>query len=139
MGMDVYGLDPTERCGEYFRASIWSWPAFYALTIQLCRDLLDEGTIIGMAYNIGAGPKNAETCQEMAACFGVWMDNNRGDYQVYIDDSEETLEGRVLSQLQEAGWTTNEDLARATTRSLERCHLKAWRDFLNHCGGFEVW
>jgi hypothetical protein len=36
MGMDVYGHNPTAPEGEYFRASIWTWPLLVMVITTLC-------------------------------------------------------------------------------------------------------
>ena len=51
MGMDVYGKNPSNGDGEYFRANVWSWRPIYSLTVELCSDLLDAKTINEMAVN----------------------------------------------------------------------------------------
>ena len=29
MGMDVYGIEPTNKYGEYHRQSVWTWLPFW--------------------------------------------------------------------------------------------------------------
>lgn len=54
MGMDVYGRNPSEDAGTYFRSSIWYWPSI--LSVIASTKVLDDDTIIAMSYNDGAGP-----------------------------------------------------------------------------------
>ena len=35
MGMDVYGKNPINDDGKYFRANIWCWRPIYSLTVEL--------------------------------------------------------------------------------------------------------
>ncbi len=58
MGMDVWGRNPREPAGRYFRANIWSWRPIQALINELCSDLLDEPTLIRLGVNVGAGPRD---------------------------------------------------------------------------------
>lgn len=66
MGMDVFGKDPSAESGQYFRASIWTWPLVHSLTAATCGDLLSDEVLDAMAMNDGAGPDDQETCNEMA-------------------------------------------------------------------------
>jgi hypothetical protein len=36
MGMDLHGHNPTAPEGEYFRASIWTWPSLVKVITALC-------------------------------------------------------------------------------------------------------
>lgn len=41
MGMDVYGKNPTQKEGEYFRANLWYWRPLWNMTV-----FMDDGEII---------------------------------------------------------------------------------------------
>jgi hypothetical protein len=135
--MDVYGQNPSSKEGKYFRASIWTWPAVYSLTLMLCADLLDEETKQGMDRNDGAGVKDVATCREMARRVREWLKENPGEYTAYVEH-EFTLVGQIEQQLARAGWQI-EHAGPASTRSAPPEMLQAWAEFLEHCGGFEVW
>ena len=53
MGMDVFGLDPKSKKGEYFRRNIWSWHPLW----DMCQDLVPDvcGDQDGCHYNDGEG------------------------------------------------------------------------------------
>ena len=76
MGMDVVGRNPSAEAGEYFRANVWSWRPIHDLIVQLCSDLLDEETLVGIGYNDGAGPADQTTCSGMANRFERWMEHH---------------------------------------------------------------
>ena len=133
MGMDVYGKNPNNDEGKYFRANVWSWRPIYSLTVELCDDLLDAETIEEMAFNDGAGPHDADTCVEMALRIKRWLAQNNGEYQAYVEP-EAGFESRVVSALRQAGWDLEYPEYRASKE-----HLVEWVHFLEHCGGFEVW
>ena len=137
MGMDVYGLNPTNEKGEYFRASIWEWPAVYSVTVELCSDLLDEQTVLLMASNDGAGVKEDTTCKEMARRLANYMQQNPGGYSAYVEH-EHTDAGKIEELLKIAGWDI-EPPEPTSSRTVTHEHLHAWVEFLEHCGGFEVW
>jgi hypothetical protein len=135
MGMDVYGRNPRSEAGEYFRATIWSWPPIHALIAELCSDLLDEKTLESLAYNDGAGPEDQETCTEMARRFEVWMEQHTEGHQLDLG-FRVTREGRLVTEHELA---ENPDLEAESPHAVCDDHLKAWIEFLRDCGGFEVW
>lgn len=132
MGMDVYGKNPSNEEGHYFRANVWSWRPIYSLTVELCADLLDAETTQAMAFNDGAGPDDAETCVEMARRIKQWLAKNSGEYRAYVE-LEAGFEYGLVSALREAGWN-----APSPEYCTSREHLLEWAEFLEHCGGFEV-
>jgi hypothetical protein len=136
MGMDVGGNNPNATVGEYFSASIWSWRPIHALICELCSDLLDEETLIAMAYNDGAGVADQKTCTEMATRFELWMERHIQGRSLDIPGARVTEEGRFVREEELA---ENPDLETRTPYHVEDEHLKEWIDFLRHCGGFEVW
>lgn len=73
MGMDVYGRDPANEQGEYFRATVWSWRPIQALMIELCSDILDEELLDAMGTNDGAGPETQAVYTQIAERFDIWM------------------------------------------------------------------
>ncbi|MEY4179983.1 MAG: hypothetical protein RLY70_3557 [Planctomycetota bacterium] len=135
MGMDVIGCKPSAPAGEYFRANIWSWRPIHKLIIELCGDLLEESLLVKLGYNMGAGPRDAATCMEMASRFDRWMESHIEGHGLDLG-LRVTREGRFV---------TPDDIARnpaIETLSPYRVqdeHLKEWVEFLRCCGGFEVW
>jgi hypothetical protein len=133
--MDVCGRNPSSAAGEYFRANVWAWRPIHALVIELCSDLLDEGTLGRMAFNDGAGPQDQGTCTEMANRFERWMERHTEGYGLE-SDLRVTEDGRFVSAEERA---RNPDLETASPYGVGDEHLKEWVEFLRHCGGFEVW
>ena len=130
MGMDVYGRNPSDLAGKYFRATMWSWRPIHALCMDLCSDLLDA-----MGWNNGAGPSNQETCTQMASRFDRWMEHHASGQQLE-SELQITEEGRFVSEEEQA---ENPDLETKSPYEVDDEHLKEWVAFLRHCGGFEVW
>jgi hypothetical protein len=131
MGMDVFGRDPSDKTGNYFRASIWSWAPLYEQIVALCRDLFDEDVLDGMAYNQGAGPKDQETCTRMAERFESALTIHQDGFTVPDETTRVTEDGRFVSP---------EEIARnPKLKKTCREHVQEWIEFLRHCGGFEVW
>ncbi|ANS05010.1 hypothetical protein [uncultured Mediterranean phage] len=143
-----------DQPGAYFRASVWSWRPIQDLMRQLCSDFLDEELLEHMGYNEGAGPGDQETCDKIAARFSKWMEHNvnghEADLGMYVDEqgkfveltpSEDSFEGEAERQLvdaaQQALSASDKPVAR-TAHSIDDESLKAWIEFLQHCGGFMV-
>lgn len=152
MGMDVYGRNPTEPAGEYFRANVWSWRPIHLL-IRVANDLadgnlFDEDTLESMAHNDGAGLERQNECTTLAWImdklltkdkleeigfivqddeinFPIWQDH---DEQLVVDASG------VLKQFKEVDDPNTVRNAYGTTFD----HVKKFIEFLKYCGGFEV-
>ena len=41
MGFDIFGLDPKEEAGSYFRANCWYWRPLWSYVISVTPDLTD--------------------------------------------------------------------------------------------------
>ena len=134
--MDVYGRNPSQESGSYFRASIWSWRPIHSLISALCPDELDPELINAMAVNEGQGVEDQETCNAMAEKFEKWLENNScSAHSVPSPFLRVTDDGRLLSAEDAAGLNVETH----SPYSVSREHLTDWVQFLRHCGGFEVW
>jgi len=137
MGMDVYGKNPSSEAGKYFRANVWSWGPIHDLIRELCSDLFDERTIVGMAWNQGDGPESQDVCAKMANRFTEWMAHNTGGHSVDENvDMSNRPEASIIEACTELGLDTtpSEPVYYADDE-----HLAEWVEFLRNCGGFEVW
>ena len=135
MGMDVWGCAPTQPAGKYFRANIWSWRPIQALIAELCSDLLDDQTLVRLGVNVGAGPRDAATCREMASRFDCWLEQHTQGHGLDLG-LRVTTDGRFVSEQE---LQANPQLATHSPYRVDDEHLKEWVEFLRHCGGFEVW
>ncbi len=54
MGMDVFGVAPTNESGNYFRANIWWWHPLWDYCCDVAPDVIDEGLQDAGRYNAGA-------------------------------------------------------------------------------------
>ena len=131
MGMDVTGTNADSEAGKYFAANIWTWSPIHDLICRLCSDLIDEDTLRLLAYNEGAGPRDAQVCKEMANRFEVWMEHN-------VDGNEMEADAAIakvsvhLEMCDKLGQPRQK-------HSVSDHQLKEWIEFLRHCGGFAVW
>ena len=135
MGMDVWGCNPTAPAGKYFRANIWSWRPIQALIHELCSDLLDEPTLVRLGVNVGAGPRDAAVCREMANRFDRWLEQHTDGHGLDLG-LRVTPDGRFVTETELA---TNPQLETLSPYKVQDEHLKEWVEFLRSCGGFEVW
>jgi hypothetical protein len=137
MGMDVVGKKPHDEKGEYFRASIWEWRPIHELIRGLCADLFDEEALLCLAFNDGSGPADQETCSEMAKRFSTWLKGFDGD-KYFVEDSSlrVTRDGRLISGSE---MLRDPELVTESAYSVDREMLAGWIQFLDRCGGFEVW
>ena len=137
MGMDVFGKNPSSEAGKYFRANVWSRGPIHGLIRELCSDLFDEMTIVGMAWNQGDGPESQDVCTKMADRFAEWMARNTGGHSVDENmDMSNRPEGCIIDACTELGLdTTPSD----STYYVDDELFAEWVEFLRHCGGFEVW
>ena len=139
MGMDVYGIAPTSKAGEYFWASIWEWPSIHELIALLCGDLLGTQTLVEMAYNGGAGTNEPEVCAKMAERFEAWLTVDPRQEFVWAHDSGSlriTQDGRLISENELA---ENPDLVTKSPYCVRRKGVMEFVEFLKSCGGFCVW
>jgi len=88
MGMDVYGLEPTNKYGEYHRQSVWTWRPFWTYLVANCSDIIDEETQRLGHGNDGAG-LNREDSIELANRIGELIAS--GHAQAYKDKYDEEV------------------------------------------------
>jgi hypothetical protein len=53
MGFDIYGLNPKNKEGEYFRNNVWWWRGIAVMVEQTCCDILTEEQLEGLHMNNG--------------------------------------------------------------------------------------
>ena len=139
MGMDVYGVAPAAKAGEYFRASIWAWRPIWERMALLCSDLLNEDLLDSMAFNSGAGPRDQETCDKVAERLERWLADDPREKFSWEHDSttlKVNAEGRFVSDKELAADPT---LVTKSPYSVSREELQEFIGFLKNCGGFSVW
>jgi hypothetical protein len=96
MGMDVVGR-PSSTDGKRFQTIIWSWRPIHDLILRLCFDLLDDGALVGIAFNDGAGPQDQTTGSETPNRFKRWMEHHVSGHGVE-SDLRVTKNGALVSE-----------------------------------------
>jgi len=138
MGMDVYGKNPANEAGEYFRANCWSWrPIHNALSECGGTAILGEETMLHMGYNDGAGATDADQCEKLATALEQMVE----DMEEPIYSPEElndpnfqcTTDGTFVDAATYEGETVS-------PYEVDVSHMRQFITFLRNCGdGFEVW
>ena len=133
MGMDVFGKNPSKESGEYFRATIWSWPVIHREMATGCRDFLSEELLKAMEYNDGAGPDDQAVCEKIA--------DRLEDAMKATVDCTIAQTCRVDLNSVEAHASVGEAMAKSQDYAYRsrNAMFAEWIEFLRHCGGFAVW
>lgn len=133
MGMDVYGRNPSAECGQYFRATIWSWVPIRDLMASVCCEIVSEELLDAMAYNDGAGPDDPQVCHQIADLFELELEQRPEGFvvesELRVDEKGHFVHGREIGkhEVTYSPCITDAD------------HVREWIAFLRHCGGFQVW
>lgn len=139
MGYDVYGRHPKSPEGEYFRASVWSWPPILSLiraTGTLPAELVDR-----MAFNDGTGPEDDESATRLADAIESILEREFPDAPAiaFLDEPRGTssMAVDVLATLIGEGFEVQPD--RGPLFYVDREQVEEFVRFCRASGGFEVW
>lgn len=151
MGMDVYGINPADDDGDYFRANVWSWRPILSM-IELANEmagktLLDQETLDSMGHNDGAGLNTQGECEFLAQLLqqlvtpknlsdaGFVVDGEEINYPIWDKEKDLVTDAEgLLKRADEVDDLENYKSAYGTTFD----HVKQFIKFLRSCGGFEV-
>ena len=133
MGMDIYGECPRAPTGEYFRASIWSWPPILTLVVEANERFALGVDLFGFDCNSGYGLGSQEECDRLAKALETILAET--DFPVFTLDVElRPAEAATLGALQASGWEIE-----TPAYSTDREHVEEFVAFLRECGGFRIW
>jgi hypothetical protein len=152
MGMDVYGKNPSNGKGEYFRANVWSWRPIHSLirvaNVIADGELFDEKTLDSMGYNDGAGLKTQNECNTLAYVLeNIITPARLKEIGFVVDDEEFSFPVDQPGELVTDGTgllIRNSDVVLDDAKKVRSAygtsldHIKEFVEFLRHCGGFEV-
>lgn len=129
MGMDISGLKPSTEEGEYFRASIWSWPAILGLvnTANEVFNLSYDTT--GWEMNDGMGLQTHQECIILADAMQRLLDS--GESPIL------TAQHSVTAQAFVAAFGGINGLGQQAEAS--KGHAQQFITFLRGCGGFVIY
>ena len=149
MGMDVYGIEPRNADGQYFRANCWSWrPICVALEKSGAIDHIPVHQQQLLAENSGGGARSRTACLLMARDLDSWIKEAKHAKGKPVRYSPTELDDicRIAQEPSEHGgyaFVDEEDWDTVPTQSAYQVdwdHLEEFVTFLRACGdGFEVW
>lgn len=124
MGMDVYGKNPANNTGEYFRANVWSWRPIH----KLCETVLGV-ELHSWGFNDGEGFKSQAECNNLA--------DKLEQYLKQFPNEEISLESpcRIGKNGQ---FLAPGSMQGKSAYSTNREHVTEFIAFLRACGGFEI-
>ena len=129
MGMDIYGNDPTEEVGEYFRANIWSWPAILgvAKTANTVADL--QLDMEGWNWNDGHGLSSQAECDVLANAMQRLLDSVETPLLTAEHDPTAAMMVQTFGEISGVKQQAETSVG----------HAQAFISFLRKCGGFKIW
>ena len=127
--MDIYGLEPTTKVGEYFRANIWGWPPILGIA-QSANEIYGLGIdTSAWSFNDGAGLKTQKECNQLADAMENLLtmegDTLKSEHMPNAAAFASALHSVMGLKIQEQAETSSE-------------HAKEFITFLRNCGGFEI-
>jgi hypothetical protein len=162
MGMDVYGIKPTSKVGEYFRRNVWGWHPLWEYCLDLHPDIAGKVKNGHSNDGDGLGLVNAKKLAKK-------LDNDvkNGVAKKYIDDRNKRIAdlSQQLCWLCEGKATLNKITLNAvdessSTKTSNQCHvcngtgfgddweknyyleledIVEFSKFLEASGGFQIW
>lgn len=145
MGMDVSGINPTTKRGDYFRANCWSWRPIHELVAEVCREAdgptLSAKQLQMMSFNDGAPGKVSRAAlnriiKGLKEKVSV-IKQLGGENAVITGKIPDAVAEMLRSTLKQAGATM---VGPENPYQAHVEHIEEFISFLEGCGdGFEVW
>ena len=158
MGMDVYGRNPENETGRYFRASVWGWHPLAEYLTEVAPDLI--GTVTYLHSNDGDGLNQADSVT-LANALQRALTSGHTEAYVQARDGAIAALPRLTCQFcegtgtrtdpvgvslgyAERGWCNGCDgkgdrEAWEASYSLSTALVREFAAFVRHSGGFEIW
>lgn len=130
MGMDIYGLSPQNKTGEYIRYSVWTWAPLLTVLEQINEV---EHLMLNMEnwqHNVGRGLRTQEECNRLADAL-----------ETYIKDNNVVHTLACSMAVSPDGTFLKDDAITAEARSpyqIAPNRIQEFVTFLRSCGGFEI-
>lgn len=124
MGFDLYGKNPQNETGRYFRNNVWWWRPLWSLVSFYGRDVLTKKDIEAGQYNSGH----------------VITKKKAKELSLILKDfiSDPAKNQPVLDKLMDTYKTTTAS-GTVCEYPIDFDNIKLFIDFLDHCEGFEIW
>jgi hypothetical protein len=138
MGYDLYGMNPRNPAGEYFRSSIWTWPMFHSLIAET--QVLGEEALESICYNDGYEISNQEA---IAIGNGISaIINNADNDAIYapVNANESSIRmANMGNQLAEMLTGQGVDVIKSGDEFVNKPYIQEFVDFCLASGGFNVY
>jgi len=168
MGMDVYGKNPTEKSGEYFRRNVWGWHPLWDYCLDMHPDISQKVKYGHSNDGDGLGAVNSRKLAKR-----LKEDIISGNAQKYIEDRDIQLanleqvvcyccHGKKTIKVEKNSLQINAEQSPTLNDceyTIKECHvcngtglvdswdknyflslqdIQQFCDFLQNCGGFEI-
>lgn len=155
MGMDVVGLKPKNKTGEYFRANVWYWHPLWSYCEYAHPTIASK---VEHAHSNDGGGLNSRDSITLARL--LKKDIESGSLQKFIDDYQKELDALPLEDCKycdEDGNRTWDENGLTVVKQCNVCSgskkveqfstwykmdfelMKEFQQFLENCGGFQIW
>ena len=136
MGMDCYGVKPNPPAGEYFRASIWSWPPIVSVLESTCSDILTDKDFTGIRCNDGYKIGKSRSVK-IANRLAVYLEHSTSGKAISPDEAG-PLAAVMVSLLEEISGRGLDVQPPTPKFCVEDEHLAEFAAFCRESGGFQV-
>jgi len=133
MGMDVYGNDPKNSKGEYFRASIWGWP-----TITTVMEACGYDVPITWHANDGEGLTTQESCDQLADMMDGYLSEGLLTYAPVCTPLGAAVANVITKGLSDDVETDMKKIEATDVKPINVEFVQDFITFLRACGGFRI-
>lgn len=155
MGMDVYGIDPKNEQGEYFRANVWYWHPLWGYIEDVHPNIAKK---VSDAHSNSGDGLNARDALALSKI--LKKDIEKGITQKYIEDYQAYMEALPLQDCKYCDENGNRSWPQEDGQEkIEVCNsckgtkkvkdfatwyhmsldlIKEFQQFLENCGGFRI-
>ena len=129
MGFDVYGVNPENESGEYFRNNVWWWRPLWMFVCGTCEDILSEKDVEAGHFNDGHKISKSK-CNKIVKRLQELMDD--GTIAEYA--------ARYEKDRKEQSEKSNKDEDRLlTSYPFSKENVQEFIKFLKNSGGMKIW
>lgn len=138
MGYDLYGMNPRNPAGEYFRSSIWTWPMFHSLIEET--QVLGEEALQAICSNDGYKITNQEAIAIGNGILAI-IENSNDDaiYASVNANSPATKMVDATNQLVAILTEQGGEVTRGGDEFVNKAYIQEFIDFCLASGGFGVY
>jgi len=134
MGFDLYGHNPRNPDGEYFRASIWSWPSVHMLIAQT--QVLDDEALISISFNDGYLVSNSEAVRIADGIEKIIAeDADDAEYAEVQETPLLVMANQLVQSFKEAG----AKVEKGSENFINKEYIEEFIRFARSSGGFNVY